>query len=90
MIRIICTETDCSAMINIGGPLDIKCKTFDIKAPELEAFISEKKECINRTIVGVEVMPDKKLVKCKSCRMVLYNEQAEVGYCVDCDPKNPL
>lgn len=56
-IRIIVTTTDAGAAAHVGGPVHITHKTFDIEAPELEAFMAEQKRSFEyRCITGVEVL----------------------------------
>ena len=57
-LRIIVTETDWYAAANVGGPAIVKHKTFDVEAPEVEAFLSAFRESPygSRFIAGVEVI----------------------------------
>lgn len=61
-IRIIVQTTDRTAAANVGGPVDILVKTFDIEAPELEAFlhapIKDNWAYVHRQIVGAEVLSE--------------------------------
>jgi hypothetical protein len=59
MIRIICCENEHTAMMHVGGPPDIKYRSFDIDFPELEAWLDEHKgekghSYNQRTITGME------------------------------------
>lgn len=61
MLRIICVENEHTAAVHVGGPPEIRYKTFEVQAPGLETWLSElkgdKSRCYNaRTIVGVEVV----------------------------------
>lgn len=59
-LRIIVTTTDAAA--NVGGPVHVTHKTFDVQAPEVEAFMAEKMGSLEyRCIVGVEVIPQEKV-----------------------------
>lgn len=61
MIRIIVRTDDGGFACNIGGPgtpAHTTYKTFDIEAPELEAFMRESfhpSACIMRQIVGASL-----------------------------------
>lgn len=59
MIRVIVAITDAQRAAHVGGPVEVSYKTFDIAAPELEAYMSNPKPntFYERTIVGVEVLP---------------------------------
>ena len=48
MIRIICTETDFGDAANIGGPVIVRHKTFDIDAPEVEEWLRFPAEELKR------------------------------------------
>ena len=57
MIRIIVTTADCSAAANVGGPVNVTHKTFDVSAPEVESFLNEKLGTyVHRTVCGVEIL----------------------------------
>ena len=59
-LRVIVTTTDAEAAANVGGPVHVTHKTFDIEAPEVEAFMAEKMHSYQyRAIVGVEVLQSK-------------------------------
>lgn len=61
-IRIIVTTTDAGAAANVGGPVHVTHKTFDVQAPEVEAFMAEEMRSFQyRCIVGVEVIPQEKV-----------------------------
>lgn len=61
-IRIIVTTTDAGAAANVGGPVHVTHKTFDVEAPEVEAFVAEKMRPFQyRSIVGVEVIQQEKV-----------------------------
>jgi hypothetical protein len=57
MIRLICFEADAGMAANVGGPVRITRKTFDIEAPEMEAWLREEGSYINRGFEGIEVLP---------------------------------
>lgn len=64
MIRIVCTEFDYAAHAHIEGAKPItRYRTFDIEAPELEAWLvaekgtRERPGYVDRYINGVEVLP---------------------------------
>lgn len=57
MIRIIIRTDDAGMAANIGGNVDTKYRTFDISAPEIEAFMREKLDSYShRHFVGVELV----------------------------------
>lgn len=64
MIRIIVVTTDACRAANVGGPVEVSYRTFDIAAPEVEAFMAERHDWKNtgsladRTIVGIELLDD--------------------------------
>lgn len=57
-VRIIVATTDARCAANVGGPVHVSYTTFDVSAPDLEAFMAQKWECVERSIVGVEVIPE--------------------------------
>jgi hypothetical protein len=61
MIRLIASETDAGQAANVGGPVSVRHKTFDIHIPELEAWINEPLEkkwgYIERRFEGIEILP---------------------------------
>ncbi len=64
MIRIIVRETDVGAAANVGAPVAITWKTFDVDAPEVEAHlretVKENMAYVGREVVGVEVVDVKR------------------------------
>jgi hypothetical protein len=54
MLRIVVRESNCGAACNVGGPVDVTWKTFDVDLPELEAYLSEAVRFQTREVVGVE------------------------------------
>jgi len=62
MLRIVCCENDFSAAANVGGPSEVRYKTFDVECPEIEAWLGriqeEKFRYVNRFISGVEVFQE--------------------------------
>ena len=62
MIRIICVESDISAAANVGGSAaHVSYRSFEVEAPELEAWLAEAGghgwRYIIRSVVGVETQP---------------------------------
>ena len=60
MLRIICCDVNCGAAANVGGPVHTAFKTFDVDAPEVEAFLLEfvgKGGYTERSVTGVEILP---------------------------------
>ena len=58
MIRIIVQESCFAMAANVGGPVQVKCKTFDVDFPELEAFLTSEQKYAERQVLGVEVVPN--------------------------------
>lgn len=60
MIRIICQETNTGDAAIVGGPVHLSYKTFDVAAPELEAWLNqpeaERSIYIMREPHGVELI----------------------------------
>jgi len=56
MIRVICYENDYSDAANVGGRNIETYKTFDIQAPEIEAWIKAESKWRTRTISGFEII----------------------------------
>lgn len=56
MIRLIVRSTNVGAAANVGGPVDIGFKTFDIEAPELESYLSINQAYLSREVIGVELI----------------------------------
>lgn len=56
-LRVIITTSDATVAAHVGGSVNVTHKTFDIEAPEVEAFMREgMNEFSNRVIVGVEII----------------------------------
>ena len=57
MIRVIVVSAYAGMAANVGGPVQTEYKTFDIEAPDLEAFVTAQMgSCDQRSIVGIEVL----------------------------------
>jgi len=60
MIRVICSETDAGLAANVGGPVTVKCKTFDYNLEEVETWLSQANQpdftYIERRFVGIEII----------------------------------
>ena len=57
MLRIIVRTDDASMAANVGGPVFSDFKTFDIHAPEVEAFLrTPAPQLGQRQVVGVELV----------------------------------
>lgn len=55
-LRIVCVETEYGRAANIGGPVAVAYKTFDLDAPpELATWLSGAGKWLDRGIRGVEV-----------------------------------
>lgn len=62
MLRVIVATTDASRAAHVGGPVQVTYKTFDIDAPEVEAFMAQaypRNQFWDRTLVGVEILDAK-------------------------------
>lgn len=58
-LRVIVCESDAEAAAHVGGPVHVAYRTFDIEAPELEAFIrAPRGSFMNRQVSGVEILPE--------------------------------
>lgn len=54
-IRLIVRQSDCGAAANVGGAVHETYKTFEIEAPELEAYLLDKPDSwTTRTLIGAE------------------------------------
>jgi hypothetical protein len=60
MIRILVRSVDEGGAINVGSPVDVQYKTFDIDAQEIEAYLTEfsgyQNHYVIRSVVGVEII----------------------------------
>ena len=57
MIRIICRESNGSEVAHVkDGQIYITYTTFDISAPEVEAYINQPVMYGGRQVVGVEII----------------------------------
>jgi hypothetical protein len=56
MIRIICHEADAGMAANVGGPVRVTHKTFDVELPELETWLLEQLAYGHRQVEGVEIL----------------------------------
>jgi len=66
MLRVVVETCDAGMAANVGGRVDCSVRTFDIEAPELEAYLREFTDAgkqgqmyWHRRAVGVEVLPNK-------------------------------
>ncbi len=58
MIRIVCQSSDPGMAINIGGPIHLDMKTFDVDLPEVEAWFAGKIGTYeSRDFIGIEILP---------------------------------
>ena len=59
MLRLIVRTQDRIGAVHVGGGTDTSFKTFDVEAPEVEAFLTENfgGGPVDREVVGVEVIP---------------------------------
>jgi hypothetical protein len=55
-LRIILQGVNYGAAANVGGPVFTEFKTFDIEAPEIEAWLSETIPYGHRQVAGAEVV----------------------------------
>lgn len=60
MIRLICRNIDVGAAANVGGPVNVSHKTFDIRNTEVEAWLKEAQGQMYQTreVSGAELLPD--------------------------------
>lgn len=66
MLRIICCENEHTTAVHVGGPPDVRYKTFLVEAPEVEAWLDElsgdRTRSYNvRSITGIERVSEKEL-----------------------------
>lgn len=61
MIRVIVTIADAGMAANVGGPVEVSARTFDVSAPELEAFlrVPPHEKYTSRFVSGVEILEPK-------------------------------
>lgn len=61
MLRIIVRTDDASMAVNVGGAVHTSFRTFEIDAPELEAFLREPTgknwSYAGRHVIGIELAP---------------------------------
>ena len=56
MIRVVVETCDAGMAANVGGSVHRTLRTFDIEAPELEAFLRERMYTTShRQVIGVEL-----------------------------------
>jgi hypothetical protein len=56
-IRLICTESESGAACNVGGPVVVTYRTFDLPCPpEVAEWLSGRGAYVERFISGVEVV----------------------------------
>ena len=60
MLRVIVHSADCGAAANVGGPVHVSHRTFDIEAAALEEFLRDGRgvQYLHREVIGVEILPD--------------------------------
>lgn len=62
MIRVVVETCDAGMAANVGGSVYRQIRSFDISAPELEAFLSERfsvspaPSYCHRQVIGVELV----------------------------------
>lgn len=58
MLRIVIQTTDCAAAANVGGPVCLETKTFDVCLPEVEQYLKahQTTNYSNRQVIGVEIL----------------------------------
>ncbi len=60
MLRIIMVEADASMAANVGGPVQVKYRTFEVELPELENLLRDKSNVyLQRSVCGVELIEPK-------------------------------
>jgi len=59
MLRIIVRTDNADMAANVGGAVLSEFKTFEVSAPEIEAFLRQRMSGLShRQVVGVEVTDD--------------------------------
>ena len=66
MIRLICSETDAGMAANVGGPVTVNHKTFDVELPEVEVWLTAKLPYAERRFVGIEILFDEAVTKAQT------------------------
>lgn len=61
MLRIVVRTDDAAMAANVGGAVKTEYRTFEIEAPELEAFLREPTgknwSYVERQAIGIELPP---------------------------------
>jgi hypothetical protein len=57
MVRLIVCVTDAGAAANVGGPVSVEYKTFDIDNDFLQKLVTPAHTYQTRFICGAEVIP---------------------------------
>ncbi len=62
MIRVICRDVNIGAAANVGGPVDIEHRTFDVELTAIETWLKEPSVMNDhyrtREVIGFELLPD--------------------------------
>ena len=54
-LRVIVRTESADKAAHVGGSVDVDWRTFDIEAPEIEAYLAEKLPSLTyRQVVGIE------------------------------------
>ena len=56
MIRIIGVSADAGMAANVGGPVHLSHRSFDIEFPALEVWLAAAGGYLQRSVQGVEVV----------------------------------
>lgn len=57
MIRVVVETCDAGMAANVGGSVHRSVRSFDIEAPEVEAFLAEEMHSLShRQVIGVEII----------------------------------
>lgn len=57
MIRVIVRETDATLVAHAGArEPEVRYRTFEFEAPELERFLEAEISSVLRSVVGVEIL----------------------------------
>lgn len=55
-IRIVVEDADAGMAANVGGPVNVSYRTFDIEFPALEIFLRKHIQYGHRRVIGTELL----------------------------------
>jgi len=58
-VRLIVRTVDVGAACNVGGPVNVLYKSFDLHVPELESFLKKNQvKYVTSEVIGAELVED--------------------------------